>query len=108
MKKYIPHSEKCLRFGISDDCPACGIEAQEQKARERNEHMLDLEARNKTFFKGYSYHLYSDDYPTRKDAEYDAKNLLKHWVDVKVHIEKNRYDRNYSVYWRHGIDPKVF
>jgi len=43
MKDYIPHTEECLRYGNSDDCPACRfieskereIERKEEKYRER-------------------------------------------------------------------------
>lgn len=36
MSKYIPHTEQCLRFGLSDDCPSCrDIEEKiEKKATE--------------------------------------------------------------------------
>ena len=35
MKKYLFHIEQCLRFGLSDDCPACGYIASEERKAER-------------------------------------------------------------------------
>ena len=37
MHKYIPHTEKCLRYGISDDCPACRFIESKERESEREE-----------------------------------------------------------------------
>jgi len=37
MTKYFHHTEECLRYGISDDCPACRFIEFKEKEVEREE-----------------------------------------------------------------------
>jgi hypothetical protein len=37
MHKYFPHTEDCLRYGDSTDCPACKFIESKEKEAERKE-----------------------------------------------------------------------
>jgi hypothetical protein len=37
-KRYVPHTEQCLRFGFSDDCPACQMVIEKENEKEKKSH----------------------------------------------------------------------